>query len=107
MAEIEVRLRTILRDIDFAVLIRAHRPGIHVEIRVALHPDDAQPSGLHQLAYRSGANSFSQARDHASRDENISRHFVPFPILSPIKPSRAANPRAYRCPRFQTPFRSP
>jgi hypothetical protein len=36
MAKIEVRLGAVVGHIDFAVLIRAHRPRIDVEIGVEL-----------------------------------------------------------------------
>jgi len=40
VAEIEVRFRTVFGDEDFAVLKRAHRAGIHVQIRIAFLKGD-------------------------------------------------------------------
>ena len=37
VAEVEVRLAPVVGDIDLAVLIRAHGPGVHVDVRIQLH----------------------------------------------------------------------
>ena len=36
VSEIEVCLRTVFRDIDFSVLVRTHRTGVYIDIRVEL-----------------------------------------------------------------------
>ena len=46
MAEIKVRFRAVVGDEDLAVLIRAHRAGVDVEIRVELLVFDLQPALL-------------------------------------------------------------
>ena len=44
VAEVQVGLRAVVRDEDLAVLIRAHRAGVNVEIRVELLVFDLQPA---------------------------------------------------------------
>ena len=39
--EIQVRLRAVLGDVHLAVLVRAHGPRVHVQVRVALLQGDA------------------------------------------------------------------
>ena len=46
VAEVQVGLRAVVRDKDLAVLIRAHRAGVDVEIRVELLVFDLQPALL-------------------------------------------------------------
>jgi hypothetical protein len=36
MAEVEIGLGAVIGDVDLAVLVRAHRAGIDVEVRVEL-----------------------------------------------------------------------
>jgi hypothetical protein len=36
MSQIQVRLRTVLGYVNLAVLVRTHRPRIHIDIRVQL-----------------------------------------------------------------------
>ena len=40
MAEVEVSFRAVIGDIDFTVLVRAHRPRINVQIGIALLEGD-------------------------------------------------------------------
>ena len=46
MPQIQIGFRAVLCDVDFAVLIGAHRTGIHVDVRVQLLRRYFQPSGL-------------------------------------------------------------
>jgi len=52
MAEVEIRLGAIVGDIDLAVLIRAHRARIDVEIGVELAHADAIAARLQQRTER-------------------------------------------------------
>ena len=40
VAEVEVGLGAVVGHEDLAVLVRAHRAGIHVDVRVELHVGD-------------------------------------------------------------------
>ncbi len=46
VAEIQVGLRAVVRDEDFAMLVWTHRAGVDVEIRVELLVFDLQPALL-------------------------------------------------------------
>jgi hypothetical protein len=52
VAEVEIGLRPIVGDEDFAVLVGAHRPGIDVEIGVELAQSHAKAARLQQRAQR-------------------------------------------------------
>ena len=52
MPEIEVRLRPVLGDIDLPVLVWAHGPRIHIDIRVQLLRRDPEPAGLQKAPER-------------------------------------------------------
>jgi hypothetical protein len=51
--KIEIRLGTIVRDIDLSMLERAHRPRIHVDVGIQLHHRDLQAAGLEERRERS------------------------------------------------------
>ena len=50
VAEIEIGLRAVLQHIDFAVLIRAHRARIDIEIGIELLQYDFQPAMFQECA---------------------------------------------------------
>ena len=54
MAKIEIGLRAIVQDIDFAMLERIHRSRIDIEIRIELLKNDAQTACFKQRAKRGG-----------------------------------------------------
>ena len=75
MPEIQVRLRAVVGDEHFAVLIRAHRAGIDVVIRVELLVADAQAPLFQKPPERGRADALAEAGHHAARDENeFGRH---------------------------------
>ena len=71
MAEIEVRLRAVVGDEDFAVLIRTHRAGVNVQIRVKFLVLHAKPALLQKPAERRGADALAKAGHDAAGDKNI------------------------------------
>ena len=50
VAEVEIGLGAVVGDEDFAVLVRAHRARVDVEVGVALHDDDAQTARFEELS---------------------------------------------------------
>ena len=58
MTEVEVRFRTVVGDEDFAVLVRAHRTRVDVDIRVKLLDRDLIAAVLQQTAQRCCCNAF-------------------------------------------------
>jgi hypothetical protein len=77
MAEIEVGLGAVIGDEDLAVLIRAHRARIDIEIGVELAQADRVAARLQQRAERRRSQTFAQRGDHAAGDEDIPRHGSP------------------------------
>ena len=73
MAEVEIGFRAIVGDKHFAVLIRRHRPGINVQVGIALLEGDAEAAAFKQTAHRSRCHAFSEGRNHAARNEDIFR----------------------------------
>ena len=74
VAEIEVRLRTIIRDKDLAVLVRTHRARIDVDIRIEFLDRDLDSPALEETAERCGRDALAQGRNNATGNENILCH---------------------------------
>ena len=66
MAEVEVGLRAVVEHIHFAVLIRIHRAGIHVQIWIELLQRDLEAAIFEQRAERGGRQTFAQRTYHAA-----------------------------------------
>jgi hypothetical protein len=62
VAEIEIGLGAVVGDEDLAVLIRAHRARIDVEIGVELAQPDLVAARLQKRAERRGRQTFCQGR---------------------------------------------
>ncbi len=73
VAEVEIRLRAIIGDKYFAVLIGRHGAGINVQVGIALLEGDSQAAAFEQAAHRSRRNALAEGRNHAARNENILR----------------------------------
>ena len=74
VAEVEVRLRAVVGDVDLAVLVGVHRPRIHVDVGVDLDHADAEAPVFQEAADGRGGNAFSKPRADAARDENVFAH---------------------------------
>ena len=59
VAQVEVGLRAVVGDKDFAVLEGRHGAGIDVEVGVELHQVDAQAAALKQAADGSGRQTLA------------------------------------------------
>jgi hypothetical protein len=73
MADVEVRLGPVFRDEHLAVLKRAHRPRVDVEIRIELLELDAEAARLQQPAERGGNDSLPQSRHDAPCHKDVLR----------------------------------
>ena len=71
VADVEVGLGAVLGDEDLAVLERAHRPRIDVQVRVELLELHLQPARLEQPPERCGDDSLPQCRDDSPGDEHV------------------------------------
>ncbi len=69
--EVEIGLGSVLQDVNFPVLIRAHRARIDVEIRVELLNADDKSAHLQQCTQGRGRKTLAQRRNDATRDENV------------------------------------
>ena len=70
VTQIQVRLRAVVGDEDFAVLIGAHGARVHIEIGVQLLNGHPQAPCLQQPSQRGGGNALAQSRYHAAGDKN-------------------------------------
>src|SRR5262249_6341699 len=71
VADVEIGLAAVLSDEDLAVLERAHRSGVDVQVRVELLRLDTQAAGLEQTAERRRDDPFAERRHHATRHEDV------------------------------------
>src|SRR5690606_33034439 len=60
VAQIEVRLRSVVRDKDFPVLIRTHGARVDVDVRVEFLDGHLQSAVFQQPAERGGGDALSQ-----------------------------------------------
>ena len=74
VAEVEVRLGAVVGDEDLAVLVRAHRARIDVDVRIELEDGDAQAARLEEPPDAGGGDAFAERGGHASGHEDILRH---------------------------------
>ncbi len=74
VAEVEVGLRPVVGDEHLAVLIRAHRARIDVEVGVELLDARAVAARLQQGSESRCRYAFAKGGNHAAGDEYISRH---------------------------------
>ena len=72
--EVEVRLGAVVGDEHLAVLVRAHRPRIHVDIRIQLEDGDPKAAGLEEPPDARGGDSLAQRGGDPSGHEDILRH---------------------------------
>ncbi|MNV95703.1 hypothetical protein D3C71_1906220 [compost metagenome] len=71
VAQVKVRLRSIVRYEHFAVLIRAHGSRVHVDVRIEFLDGHFKTSVLEQPAQRSGGNALAQGGHDATRYKNV------------------------------------
>ena len=97
MADVEIGLGAVLGHEDLAVLERAHRPRIDVDVRVELLDLNFQPARFQQTAERGGGDSLAEGRNDAAGDEDVlrrsqngSRELMPLRQLTDLKPSSAS-----------------
>src|SRR6478735_4052793 len=84
MAEIEIGLGAVVGHEHFAVLIRRHRSGIEVEIRIEFAETDLVPASLQQGTECRRSQTLSERRNHAAGDEYVPRHGTQ-PLRPPLR----------------------
>ena len=73
VAEVEVGLGAVVGDEDLAVLVRAHRARVDVDVRVELHVRDAQAARLEQRSDRGAREPLADRGDDPAGDEHVLR----------------------------------
>ena len=76
VAEIEIGLGAVLGDEHLAVLERAHRARVDVQVGVELLRLHTQAARLQQPAERGGDDALAERGDDAARDEDVLRRGV-------------------------------
>ena len=69
--EVEVGLRAVVGDVDLAVLVRAHRPRVDVDVGVELLERDLVAVALEQRADRGRRQALAERGNHAAGDEDV------------------------------------
>ncbi len=76
VADVQVGLGSVLGDEDLAVLERAHRSRIDVQVGVELLRADGEPARFQQAPERRRDDPLAERGDHATRDEHVLGHGV-------------------------------
>ena len=71
VADVEIGLGAVFGDEDLAVLERAHRARVDVQVRIELLHLNLQPARLQQPAERSCRDPLPERRDDAAGDEDV------------------------------------
>src|SRR5687767_10809526 len=71
VSQVEIRLRAVVGHVDLAVLIRAHRPWIHIDIWIEFLERDLVAVALEDGADRGGGEALAERRHHAAGDEDV------------------------------------
>ena len=74
VADVEIGLGAVLGDEDLAVLERAHRARIDVQVRVELLGRDGEAARFEEAAERGGHDALPQRGDDTTRDEHVPGH---------------------------------
>ena len=79
VADVEIGLGAVLGDEDLAVLERAHRARVDVQVRVELLGRDGEAARFQEAAERGGHDALPQCGDDTTRDEHVPGHgFSPY-----------------------------
>ena len=74
IAQIEVRLGSVIGHEDLAVLVGTHRPRIDVDVRINFEHPHRKPVMLQQTPDRRGSHTFAEAGAHSAGDKDILAH---------------------------------
>ena len=71
VAQVKVGFGAVIGDEDFAMLKRAHRSGINVQVRVQFQKRDLQSPRLKQTPNRGGGKTFTKRTDYTSGNKDV------------------------------------
>ena len=74
VTEIQIGFRAVLRDVHLAVLERAHRARVNINVWVELLCCDLETAGFEQSAKRSGSDALAKAGNNAAGYKDILCH---------------------------------
>ena len=74
VADVEVGLGAVLGDEYLAVLERAHRARVDIQVRVELLGAHGEAAGLEEASERGGHDALPQRGDDTTRDEHVPGH---------------------------------
>ena len=74
VAEVEIGFRAVFGHEHFAVLERAHRAGVDVDVGIELEHGDFEAARFEDRGERSGGNALAKGGHYAAGDENIFGH---------------------------------
>src|SRR6516162_695596 len=86
MAKIEIRLGTVIGDEHLAVLVRAHRAGVDIQIGVELAQPDPKSARLQQRSERRSRQTLAERGNHAAGDKDEPRHGISVYSISTVPP---------------------
>jgi hypothetical protein len=70
VAEVKIGLRAVIQHINFAMLIRRHRAGIHIEVGIELLHGDFEAAIFEQCAERGSREALAERTDHTACDKD-------------------------------------
>ena len=103
MSQIQIRFRTVLGHIHLAVLVRAHRTGVDVDVGIELLRRHLQSSGLEQPPQRGRCDPLAQSRHHTAGHEDIFGVFLSAAVVHPDRAPSSFYPKK----EAKRPARSP
>ena len=71
MTEIQIGLRTVVRNENLTVLHRVHCTGVDVDVGIKLLHGNCVAAGLQQTTQGSGRNSLAESGYNAAGDKDI------------------------------------
>jgi hypothetical protein len=71
VAQVQVGLGAVVGDVHLAVLVRAHRARIDVDVRIEFLQRDLVAVAFEERADRGGRQSLAERRDDAAGDEDV------------------------------------
>ena len=80
VAEVEVGLCAVVGDVYLAVLKRAHRAWINIDVGIELLRGDLEAAAFQQTAEGRGGDALAQTGDHAAGHENVLCHISISPL---------------------------
>ena len=98
MAQVQVRFRSVVQDVHFPVLERAHRSGVHIQVGVEFLKGYLESAAFQQRADGCRRQSFAERGDNTACDEDIFHDLLPSVCLIrfvPPVPPVLAYPRPH------------